>query len=73
MAVIKITLTDMENAQVRIDCDPSQPTLVKMYRAGDATPAHKYAIMALKTIIQDSLKQAQEAQKAKESQLIIPN
>lgn len=73
MAVVKITLTDTEDGQVRIDCDPSQPTLVKMHRAGDARPAHEYGILALTAIIRDSLKRAQEAQKAKDARLVMPD
>ena len=77
MAKVTVTLTDQENGTVRIDAEPSMPTLAAMHKAGDASPAQGYGLIALSEVIKTSIKEAQAKQKEKykreRSQIILPD
>ena len=62
---IIITLQDTEEGAVRVDSDPSLPTLIAMRRNDDLTPASGYAIIALCQIMKDSLKEARRKMRLK--------
>lgn len=71
---VTITLTDHESGHVQIDSDPPGPVLSRKRRDGADSPAESYAILALGTIYQTSIKEAQEKmkQKVREGKIILP-
>lgn len=58
---IRITLTDTESGHVHIETDPPGPKMVEIARneREKITPALAYAMKAMSSIVQDSVKQGQ--------------
>jgi hypothetical protein len=59
MSKIVITLTDTESGHVKIDCTPEIPKLIEIAKSKDITAAEAYAMKALRTLVEDSIKQGQ--------------